>query len=145
MASLNPRPSIQSHTTTNIMISQKSKKTISLGSPSTLMNNCNIVKSFSIMIDWITQDILKKNIDFSLPLNTNTKVLDKCTHLLPLLTDLIINLNSANINSALIATFKNYNLSFLEFIYWSLLHCDSGLQNQVKIASFQIQLIKKFV
>jgi hypothetical protein len=108
-----------------------------------LIQNPNILEAFALLLDWLSQVHLKNQINFNLPLNDNSQILEKSYRLLPLLAELIIYLNSfhnssqiANANTSnqqLNFTFKKYHLAFLEFIYWSLLHCDTSIQNQVTI------------
>jgi hypothetical protein len=85
-----------------------------------------------LLLEWLTQDQLRSSIDFSLPMCGNSKILNKCVHLLPLLAEMLIYLNDSSTTTAHQA-FRRYHLAFLEFIYWSIVHCDSSFQNQPKI------------
>ena len=70
-----------------------------------------------------------------MPLGGNAQILDKSCRLLPLLAELIIHLNSSQLTNGVGNSFKKYHLAFLEFIYWSLLHCDASFQNVVSQVS----------
>ena len=97
----------------------------------TLIHNGNILEAFALLLDWLSQVHLKKNINFNVPLSGNTQILEKSCRLLPLLAELIIHLNSSHMTNGVGNSFKKYHLAFLEFIYWSLLHCDATVQNVV--------------
>lgn len=96
-------------------------------------NHSNTLEAFAITLEWINETNLKRTIDLNLPLNNDVKLLDKIQKLLPTLSDLLIMVNNnatAGQNQSTLEIFKKYNVSFLEFIYWSLLHFDLSFQNQ---------------
>jgi hypothetical protein len=96
-------------------------------------NHSNTLEAFAITLEWINETNLKRTIDLNLPLNNDLKLLDKIQKLLPTLSDLLIMVNNnatAGLNQSTLEIFKKYNVSFLEFIYWSLLHFDLSFQNQ---------------
>jgi len=95
----------------------------------TLVHNANILEAFAMLLDWLSQAHLKESINFSLPISNNSQIMDKSCRLLPLLAELIIHLNNANISNLVAQSFQKYHLAFLEFIYWSLLHYDLSLQS----------------
>jgi hypothetical protein len=100
---------------------------------SLLVNNTNILDSFAILLEWLSQAHLQNSIDFNLPFAGDALTIEKCHKVLPLLVEIIIGLN----NSSTSAEFNKYHLVFLEFLYWSLLHCDGAYQNQVRIDNRQ--------
>ena len=87
----------------------------------------NILDALSLLMEWISQEHLRPAINFNLPLNNNTQIIEKSYKILPVLADLIINFSTASNFSLL----KKYQLAFIEFIYWSLLHSDASFQNKV--------------
>lgn len=91
-----------------------------------------------MLLDWISRADLRKKIDFSVPFSANPDELDKCCRLLPLLAELIVQLNSATANSSIGNSFRKRHLSFLEFIYWSLLVFDSSFQHQVSRQAIEL-------
>lgn len=97
----------------------------------TLVHNANILEAFAMLLDWLSQVHLKKRLNFNLPFSGDASVIDKSCRLLPLLVELIVNLNNLSISNLMSNSFKKYHLAFLEFIYWSILHCDSTFQNHV--------------
>lgn len=84
-----------------------------------------------ILLEWISQEYMKSSINFNLPFNNNSQIIENSNRLLPILADLIINLNSSNAG-----LFKKHQLTLLEFIYWSLLHLDASFQNKVSCIIF---------
>ncbi|CAF0714398.1 unnamed protein product [Brachionus calyciflorus] len=81
----------------------------------------NLFEPFAASVSWINETFLKQKLDFSLPLNNDVNLIEKIQKILPTLSDLLINSKKQ---------FKEYQKTFLEFIYWSLLHFDSSFQNQ---------------
>ena len=61
-----------------------------------------------------------------MPLSGNNKIIEKFCKILPLICDFL----SVKISAKY---FLRFHRPFLEFIYWSLLHCDSNYLNQVKV------------
>lgn len=87
------------------------------------LNNCNqFFEPFAISVIWINETLLKERLDFNLPLNNDSNLIEKIQKLLPALCDLLINWKKL---------FKQYESSFMEFIYLSLIHFDFSFQNQV--------------
>ena len=84
-----------------------------------------------ILLEWISQEYMKSSINFNLPFNNNSQIIDKSNRLLPILADLIINLSNSNAG-----LLKKHQLTLLEFIYWSLLHLDASFQNKVSCFIF---------
>ncbi len=68
--------------------------------------------------------------------------LERCCKLLPVLVDLIINLNDDPIaySNATIECFFKYHLVFLEFIYWCIVIFDTNIQFKV-FYFFSIKMI----
>ncbi len=95
----------------------------------TLVHNANIIEAFAMLLDWLSKVHLKETINFSLPISNNNEIIEKSCRLLPLLAELIIHLNNASISPLIAQSFQKYHLAFLEFIYWSLLHYELGLQS----------------
>jgi hypothetical protein len=102
-------------------------------SQQTLVHNANILEAFAMLLDWLSQAHLKQTINFNLPFSGDSNVIDKSCRLLPLLAELIVTLNNSSITNLMAHSFKKYHLAFLEFIYWSILHCDSSFQAHVYI------------
>lgn len=93
------------------------------------VNNQNqFLEAFAISIMWINETLLKERLDFSLPLNNDSNLIEKIQKLLPTLSDLLINSKKF---------FKQYETSFMEFIYLSLIHFDFSFQNQVNFIKFK--------
>jgi hypothetical protein len=83
-----------------------------------------IIEILSILVDWINSTNLK-TIDLNMPLSGNNKIIEKFCKILPLICDFL----SVKISAKY---FSRFHRPFLEFIYWSLLHCDSNYLNQVR-------------
>ena len=89
------------------------------------LNNSNqLFEPFAISVMWINETLLKERLDFNLPLNNDSNLIEKIQKLLPTLSDLLINWKKL---------FKQYESSFMEFIYLSLIHFDFSFQNQVNL------------
>lgn len=91
--------------------------------------------ALTITLDWLNRDILKKTIDFNLPLHNDLVILDKMQKLLPTISEFFMFINNSNSNSEfyneLTAKYtRQTSTIYLEFVYWSLLHFDLSFQNQ---------------
>ena len=100
--------------------------------------NTNILESLAISLDWINGSCLKKNFNFNMPININNMpIFEKAAKLLPTLAELLTYLNTVNFSSntnscnLTLSIITKYHLTFLEFIYWSLLHFDTLSQTHV--------------
>lgn len=99
----------------------------------------NLVESLGLSLDWLNNSCLKKTLDLDLPINTKTFIVDKVVKLLPSMAELLSYLNPppAHITQSTVclttslspAIAKHYQ-TFLEFIYWSLIHIDTASQSQ---------------
>jgi len=105
--------------------------------------NPNYIESLAILVELMNKIYLKnlvtanKSSDFVLNEPNNIvnqdSYLERCFKLLPVLVDLIINLNDDPIaySNATIECFVKYHLVFLEFIYWCIVIFDTNIQFKV--------------
>jgi hypothetical protein len=89
------------------------------------MKVTQILDILSIMVDWINDSCLK-TIDLNMPMSGNNKTVEKFCKILPLICDFL----SVQVSAKY---FRKFHIPFLEFLYWSLLHCDSNHLNQKMI------------
>jgi hypothetical protein len=87
----------------------------------------NMLDGLVMLLEWISIENLKSSLNFNLPLSpNNAHLIEKINHILPIVADLIVNFN-----------LRKYQLAFVEFVYWSILHLDSSFQNKVRIVLFK--------